>query len=95
MQISSHVRKVSNDDTGQDYSGLTFDFPLQLAIFSQSDRLQPHRFKADESYSVGTTDMTPVQAYLDIEGVPLHLSSTQNCTIPQSPYYAETSPYAD
>jgi len=26
--------------------------PLQLAIYSPADRLQPHRFKADESYQV-------------------------------------------
>ena len=40
----------------------------QLAIFSQADRLQPHRYKADESYIIGDSTMTPVQAYLDIEG---------------------------
>ena len=38
-----------------------------LAIFSQADRLQPHRYKADESYLVGEPEMTPVQAYLDVE----------------------------
>ena len=38
-----------------------------LAIFSQADRLQPHRYKADESYLVGAPEMTPVQAYLDVE----------------------------
>ena len=27
--------------------------PVQLAIYSPADRLQPHRFKADESYQVG------------------------------------------
>jgi len=42
---------------------------LQLAIYSQSDRLQPHRFKADESYQVGTSSMTPVQCYLDYKGI--------------------------
>lgn len=26
--------------------------PVQLAIYSPADRLQPHRFKADESYEV-------------------------------------------
>lgn len=26
---------------------------MQLAIYSEADRLQPHRFKADESYQVG------------------------------------------
>lgn len=39
----------------------------QVAIYSESDRLQPHRYKADESYSVGAPDAEPVQAYLDIE----------------------------
>jgi pyruvate carboxylase len=42
---------------------------VQLAIYSLADRLQPHRFKADESYQVGTPDMTPVQAYLDFAGI--------------------------
>ncbi|KAK9814506.1 hypothetical protein WJX72_007023 [[Myrmecia] bisecta] len=40
-----------------------------LAIYSPADRLQPHRYKADESYPVGTPKMTPVQCYLDIEGI--------------------------
>ena len=26
---------------------------MQLAIYSEADRLQPHRYKADESYEVG------------------------------------------
>lgn len=42
---------------------------LQLAIYSPADRLQPHRYKADESYQVGSPDLTPVQCYLDIEGI--------------------------
>ena len=41
----------------------------QLAIYSEADRLQPHRYKADESYEVGAPDMTPVQCYLDYEGI--------------------------
>ena len=41
----------------------------QLAIYSEADRLQPHRYKADESYEVGGPDMTPVQCYLDYEGI--------------------------
>jgi len=40
-----------------------------VAIYSPADRLQAHRFKADESYQVGTRDMRPVQCYLDIEGI--------------------------
>jgi len=40
-----------------------------VAIYSPPDRLMPHRFKADESYEVGTEGMTPVQCYLDIEGI--------------------------
>jgi hypothetical protein len=43
--------------------------PVQLAIYSQADRLSPHRFKADESYEVGAPGMTPVQAYLDFAGI--------------------------
>ncbi len=41
----------------------------QLAIYSPADRLQPHRYKADESYEVGSPDMTPVQCYLNVEGI--------------------------
>ena len=41
----------------------------QLAIYSAADRLQPHRFKADESYQVGASEMTPVQCYLDYKGI--------------------------
>ena len=40
-----------------------------MAIYSPADRLQPHRYKADESYCVGTPDMTPVACYLDIEAI--------------------------
>jgi pyruvate carboxylase len=42
---------------------------MQLAIYSPADRLQPHRYKADESYQVGSPDMTPVQCYLDVENI--------------------------
>ena len=41
----------------------------QLAIYSRADRLQPHRFKAGESYEIGTPEMTPVQCYLDYQGI--------------------------
>ena len=30
------------------------------AIYSRADRLQPHRYKADESYQVGEPTATPV-----------------------------------
>ncbi|PSC70059.1 pyruvate carboxylase [Micractinium conductrix] len=40
-----------------------------LAIYSPADRLQPHRFKADESYQVGDASMTPVACYLDVPGI--------------------------
>ena len=43
--------------------------PVQLAIYSEADRLQPHRYKADESYEVGAPGATPVQCYLDYEGI--------------------------
>ncbi|MGA3172567.1 MAG: biotin carboxylase N-terminal domain-containing protein, partial [Chthoniobacteraceae bacterium] len=39
-----------------------------VAIYAQEDRFCIHRFKADESYVVGT-DRGPVGAYLDIEGI--------------------------
>ncbi len=39
-----------------------------VAIFSQEDRFSLHRMKADESYLVGA-GKTPVEAYLDIEGI--------------------------
>ncbi len=44
------------------------DWRAQLAIYSPADRLQPHRYKADESYEVGA-DKAPVAGYLDIEGI--------------------------
>lgn len=40
-----------------------------MAIYSPADRLQSHRYNADESYCVGTTDMQPVSCYLDIESI--------------------------
>ena len=40
-----------------------------LAIYSPADRLQPHRYKADESYQVGGEGVTPVGCYLDVEGI--------------------------
>jgi pyruvate carboxylase len=40
-----------------------------VAVYSPADRLQPHRYNADESYCVGTTDMQPVACYLDVEAV--------------------------
>lgn len=40
-----------------------------VAIYSPADRLFPHRYNADESYCVGTTDMQPVSCYLDIESI--------------------------
>jgi pyruvate carboxylase len=39
-----------------------------VAIYAQEDRFCIHRFKADESYLIGT-DKGPVGAYLDIEGI--------------------------
>lgn len=42
---------------------------LQVAIYSPADRLQPHRYNADEAYCVGTSDMQPVSCYLDIESI--------------------------
>jgi len=39
-----------------------------VAVFSHEDRLQPHRYKADESYLVGK-GMSPVAAYLSIPEV--------------------------
>jgi pyruvate carboxylase len=40
-----------------------------VAVYSPADRLQPHRYNADESYCVGTPDMQPVACYLDVEAV--------------------------
>mmetsp|Transcript_38533 Transcript_38533/g.108941 ORF Transcript_38533/g.108941 Transcript_38533/m.108941 type:complete len:1254 (+) Transcript_38533:126-3887(+) len=40
-----------------------------VAIYSRVDRMMPHRYKADESYEIGNQSMTPVQCYLDIEGI--------------------------
>ena len=41
--------------------------PAQVAVYSPADRLQPHRYKADEAYQVGNADMQPVACYLDID----------------------------
>ena len=49
-------------------SEMRVDWRAQLAIYSPADRLQPHRYKADESYEVGA-DKAPVAGYLDIEGI--------------------------
>eukprot|EP00879_Flechtneria_rotunda_P021454 GHRR01022611.1.p1 GENE.GHRR01022611.1~~GHRR01022611.1.p1 ORF type:complete len:285 (+),score=49.63 GHRR01022611.1:108-962(+) len=40
-----------------------------VAVYSPADRLQSHRYNADESYEVGNTDMQPVACYLDIESI--------------------------
>jgi hypothetical protein len=40
-----------------------------VAIYSPADRLQPHRYKADEAYCVGTPDMQPVACYLDMDAI--------------------------
>src|SRR3977135_4144470 len=39
-----------------------------VAVYSQGDRLRPHRFKADEAYLIGE-GLGPVQAYLDVNGI--------------------------
>ncbi|WP_418646649.1 pyruvate carboxylase [Thauera butanivorans] len=39
-----------------------------VAIYAREDRFALHRFKADESYLVGT-GKTPIQAYLDIDDI--------------------------
>ena len=50
---------------------------MQLAIYSPADRLQPHRYKADESYEISGPGMTPVQSYLDVEAI-IALAKQQN-----------------
>lgn len=40
-----------------------------VSVYSPADRLQPHRYKADEAYQVGTEDMAPVACYLDTEDI--------------------------
>uniref|UniRef100_A0A7R9V6Z0 Pyruvate carboxylase n=1 Tax=Chlamydomonas euryale TaxID=1486919 RepID=A0A7R9V6Z0_9CHLO len=40
-----------------------------VAVYSPADRLQPHRYKADEAFCVGTPDMVPVSCYLDIDSI--------------------------
>lgn len=49
-----------------------------VAVYSPADRLQPHRYKADEAYQVGTEDMQPVSCYLDIERI---IKVRRNCTV--------------
>ena len=56
----------------QSAAGASFDCPLQcsqVAVYSPADKLQPHRYNADEAYCVGTPNMPPVSCYLDIEGI--------------------------
>src|SRR5438045_2630232 len=43
-----------------------------VAVYSWEDRYSLHRFKADESYQVGTTD-APVKSYLDIPAI-IHIA---------------------
>jgi pyruvate carboxylase len=41
-----------------------------VAVYSPPDRLQPHRYKADESYCVGEgMDITPVECYLAVKEI--------------------------
>lgn len=40
-----------------------------VAIYSPADRLQPHRYKADEAYCVGSPEMQPVSCYLDMDAI--------------------------
>ncbi|KAI8467848.1 MAG: pyruvate carboxylase [Monoraphidium minutum] len=40
-----------------------------VAVYSPADKLQPHRYNADEAYCVGTPDMQPVACYLDVESI--------------------------
>src|SRR5690625_2494034 len=39
-----------------------------VAIYSKEDASALHRYKADESYLIGE-DKSPIEAYLDIEGI--------------------------
>lgn len=66
-----------------------------LAIYSAVDRLSPHRFRADESYQVGATNMTPVQCYLDIEGI-IALAKQQgvDCIHPGYGFLSENTTFA-
>jgi hypothetical protein len=41
----------------------------QVAVYSPADKLQPHRYNADEAYCVGTPEMPPVSCYLDVESI--------------------------
>ena len=68
--MQSHCGSRLRGDPGRaPYCALMSCCVMQLAIYSEVDRLQPHRYKADESYEVGAPDMTPVQCYLDYEGI--------------------------
>jgi len=40
-----------------------------VAVYSPADRLQPHRYKADEAYQVGAPGAQPVACYLDIDAI--------------------------
>lgn len=66
-----------------------------VAIYSPADRLQQHRYKADESYPVGSADVEPVQSYLDIEGI-LAVAKEEgvDCIHPGYGFLAENSTFA-
>ena len=65
-----------------------------VAIYAQEDRFCMHRFKADESYLVGT-DKGPVGAYLDIEGIiALALEKGVNMIHPGYGFLSENADFA-
>uniref|UniRef100_A0A7S2KAA7 Pyruvate carboxylase n=2 Tax=Leptocylindrus danicus TaxID=163516 RepID=A0A7S2KAA7_9STRA len=49
-------------------AGAELKIPTICAIYSQQDRLQQHRYKADQAFSLNP-DLSPVGQYLDIPGI--------------------------
>ena len=50
-----------------------------IAIYSEQDKMQIHRQKADESYLVGK-GLDPVAAYLDIPGI-IKIAKANNVSV--------------
>lgn len=49
-------------------AGAELNIPTICAIYSQQDRLQQHRYKADQAFNLNS-DLSPVGQYLDIPGI--------------------------
>jgi len=66
-----------------------------VAVYSPADRLQPHRYKADEAYQVGSSDMQPVSCYLDIDSIiRIAKAADVDCIHPGYGFLSENAAFA-